>query len=1195
MTIAAVGSISINMFNGVQLKATDLENAFIMSPLVGYSLRMGRDPTPQQTPQEELKESQAFLTAKLKKYFADRGIDNPDLSLASCSYGEKEDEKEPCLILPFEPISCRWYRSRSPDKGSEWILIQRDDKKPQNVLPLTMLLRMHLVKCEFVLDDNNTYSLFTDNPIGRQPDDLCLPFPLDPIIAGLPLEGSLISLIPLPLPTRAAWLRKTETIAEDVTSILLTNQDIGFVITCLLQPYCPNYPRVAFATVFVETEVVDPILPTVSGVSFPDSIIEGVKINFTRKMFPDREGESQILIERARGITEEWFLVAELKPDDFSYVPARDDAGHYLRVSYAPVTAEGVVGQTVYFYSKSRVLPTLPVFTNAVIGGLPKTNFTLCGVADYKGGRQGHSSYNWYFSGVPITSQNIKQLKLVASNTQTFTIPDDFKDGYLACEMVPVREDEVVGEAVYAALTDPIIEDDPPAEFPYELPKAITSGIELKFKEQVQFYVSSTKGFCGFTEVKRGTSLVIRDNWVGRMLRIVTNECDLIVGKILPAVPNVQSVRISAPNGYKCGETLFVNIQAQYLKPDRYEVIWMRCIDDIEKAVAFNTREYRLDPYDIGFTIKVRVTPFDDNFRYFEPTESDFSPIVTISTPLKAPIITGICRENHSITVRYGKEFDEINWLRSDVKDKWIDTKVKTEEYVLQSADVGHYLRAQIRIGKSILIATTQKAISPQKLSGKYIEEISDIYEGKVLTPDINKLKKVIIQPDPIYKWERSLKPNPTENDWIEVGNELSYTVTKEDVGCQIRFTYSLRHSYQNKVRVGKPTTINYGEVKKTEFSIKQNDKGNIECVGNFNDKEYKFSYFAWYTDSNGSPRRLGKKSETEFTPPSNIAGLEIYAIYCQIASDGTEGEQIRSSNKLLVKPFPAIESVDLLVKDGIVKVGEPVKCKAICTKGTIPKYQWYRTLINQDFKEIPDATHQEYVPVPDDRDCYLCCVVLPTNKKGWIGEQREAITATPVEETFQLVPQINHLNKKPMYWTGAILGTNLNVEVSWERENKDGIWIIVHDGIDYHISCNDIGLRIRAAINDLETKPSPTIVINPDIGSFVNATLRAKSFPFKARATHGTTSWDFFANESGLTMKSKNAKNDKFSRWSQVQISGIDGTHDEIELWMDASTKFQIVPLLNDDRRYKKIVRDNARDFIVYTTQQFISKFGND
>jgi hypothetical protein len=76
-----------------------------------------------------------------------------------------------------------------------------EDTNAPNILPVTELLQMHMVKCEFVLAGLE-FAIYTDYPVGRKAGDFNLPFPLDPGITGIPVEGSLVSMIPLEVPAR---------------------------------------------------------------------------------------------------------------------------------------------------------------------------------------------------------------------------------------------------------------------------------------------------------------------------------------------------------------------------------------------------------------------------------------------------------------------------------------------------------------------------------------------------------------------------------------------------------------------------------------------------------------------------------------------------------------------------------------------------------------------------------------------------------------------------------------------------------------------------------------------------------------------------------------------------------------------------------------------------------------------------------
>jgi hypothetical protein len=228
-----------------------------------------------------------------------------------------------------------------PDKnGREWVAIP--NAKSQR-LALTMALRLHLIRCDFSLQGKR-FSLYLDKPIESKAGDLNLPVPLLPQIEGRFIEGSFVSLLPLPVPIHVAWIRESVTVAKNCSSFILSDDDVGHSLACLLQPYCPKFPRLAFSTTFHTTEAVAPLLPVVVGIEWPEQVIEGVKVQFRYTVFPNCEGQSQVFIERANTPSSEWIPVVMLTPASLWYTPTNADAHHFLRVSYTPVLEHGVSG-----------------------------------------------------------------------------------------------------------------------------------------------------------------------------------------------------------------------------------------------------------------------------------------------------------------------------------------------------------------------------------------------------------------------------------------------------------------------------------------------------------------------------------------------------------------------------------------------------------------------------------------------------------------------------------------------------------------------------------------------------------------------------------------------------------------------------------------------------------------------------------
>ena len=523
LTIQAFGSIRLASFNREGITESDMTKAFSMSPIVGHALRCGRDPVVAEDGDEN-KKSQQWMTRRLRDVV---NLETEELPISL--QVPNPDDEEQVIRLPFEQAKVTaWMMDRWNDKnGIEWIPIPgtENKKKLSTSIQVITAMRLRLIRCDFMIDDV-PLSMYTEEPVGRRRKELSLPYPLTPVIVGVPVEGSTVAMTPLWAPCRVAWVRESETIAQDVEQVVLTAKDVNHSIAVLLQPHCPDFPDVVFSTVFQTTELVAPLMPLVTGVRWPSEVLEGVTIQFSREFTPDREGQSQILVERSASMSGEWLLVTQMESTEMVYTPSNSDVDMYLRISYTPVTDDNIIGKTVYFYAADKVKPTYPVFKNPVIGGVPKTHYPLVALADYSGGVKGPCSYNWYFSKSPIDTKKghtNPKLKLVAKNTQYFTPDVHMADGYLACLMVPVRNDEVFGDPVFVATDSPILLDDPPKPLPKFECKEVVVGKTLHFPFTVDVLLSKTSGFCGFDVLKTGSTFTPREKHIGRIARFVSD------------------------------------------------------------------------------------------------------------------------------------------------------------------------------------------------------------------------------------------------------------------------------------------------------------------------------------------------------------------------------------------------------------------------------------------------------------------------------------------------------------------------------------------------------------------------------------------------------------------------------------------------------------------------------------------------
>ena len=537
LVYAAVGSLNLKEINSQEVTSELIKSAFDLSPLVAFSLRQGRPLGEYESYQEELNAAQSFLTKDLVEY--SKSETTPKLSI-------KQIKGSYYLTLPFKCNDIKWFKSQAPnDKGKDWIPISPPDAKNPDIFPVTMPIRLHLVKCEFTLKDK-TFTVYTDDLVGRESKDLALPYPIDPIIAGTPVEGSLITILPFPYNARVAWIKDGEVLAEETDSIILTANEIGKSVACVLQPYSPLDKTLSFSAIFIPTGTIAALKPIVTGITFPESILEGQLLTFDKKMNPDREGDSKITIERSISQYGEWIVVAELSKDNLTYTPNCYDVGKYLRITYCPITTEGTTGEIYYFYSKCKVLPTMPTFKNPVIGGVNKTWHPLIALADYSGGIKGNCKYEWYCSKRPIdVKRGLKgsNLMRLPGDTQLIIPDQKYTDCYIAVLMIPVRIDEVVGEPKFVATDTPLLLEDEPKPMD-NMPSEVFVGKTIHFPTPVEIYLSKPTGFCGFDLLKTGQTYTPRDKHLGRFVRIVTENHDSILGEIKPAKPVIVSVEL---------------------------------------------------------------------------------------------------------------------------------------------------------------------------------------------------------------------------------------------------------------------------------------------------------------------------------------------------------------------------------------------------------------------------------------------------------------------------------------------------------------------------------------------------------------------------------------------------------------------------------------------------------------------------
>jgi hypothetical protein len=226
-------------------------------------------------------------------------------------------------------------------------------------------------------------------------------------------------------------------------------------------------------------------------------------------------------------------------------------------------------------------------------------------------------------------------------------------------------------------------------------------------------------------------------------------------------------------------------------------------------------------------------------------------------------------------------------------------------------------------------------------------------------------------------------------------------------------------------------------------------------------------------------------------------------------------------------------------------------------------------------------ATEADYVPDDSDLGFYLACEVEPVSAAGWRGKPVSGQAAAPVE-----APEGKLLILPTEYATGTELTTNSGAVVTWERDDG-GNWVFVRDSESYLLTANDIGLKLRATLKKHVTDPTVPIGIKADLISYLRAVIRAKTLKFVGEMSRGGLTWNVIVDEAGIVLKSKGTP-DKMGKWATVKCNAVQGTRDEMLLFLDASAKFMMKPNLSNDARLSKAIGIHTRDFVVAAIDHF-------
>jgi hypothetical protein len=234
-----------------------------------------------------------------------------------------------------------------------------------------------------------------------------------------------------------------------------------------------------------------------------------------------------------------------------------------------------------------------------------------------------------------------------------------------------------------------------------------------------------------------------------------------------------------------------------------------------------------------------------------------------------------------------------------------------------------------------------------------------------------------------------------------------------------------------------------------------------------------------------------------------------------------------------------------------------------------------------------------EFTITTEELGFFILCQVIAIHSRGRKSPPFITSTQTRVERCKTILSIVYPgdpptLTSPEHVTTGMVLTTNVPKPrasdglVKWQRE-VDGQWIDVLTMNQFLVTASDVGSRIRVtAKGDRISQPTKIIELAPTIKPHARVAIKSLSFRFRAVNKSSPGTWTMTGNSNGLTIKSTSGAA-RAARWNSIKCESVPGTVDEILLWIDAGTKFPLVPSLSDDPRLESILgSNNVRDYVV-------------
>ena len=668
LTVAAVGSLHLESVNGKELVQSEFEEAFRLSPIVGYALRRGRSP--------ELYENEKAVS----------------VSFLSSEEPLRVRNMGGCLVLRCpRDGNVKWYQSA--DREDEWELLDCTAK----TIPVTPLMNCHLVKCVCENDDG-VFEYYTEDAIGDV-NVAVAPFPVIPAIVGNPSVGSLlIASSTQSCASKVRWLVNGVKVGDGRT-LEITQEMESKKVTAEIRPYSIKFPDVIFGAVSNEVQI-EPCdqakLLKLEIKSIPE---EDKDLLIEYETFPPGMN-LDVVLEKADDIDKPYSEIAKLRGT--TYQPVLKDVGKFLRASAK------VGGRVFYVYCDKPVARCPPKIRRAVIAGSCKIHHPLLVLVEFSDGVEREWECSWY------TQNGSDGAKTdVNKKGKLFVPPPEMENCYLIAQI-----SAKFGKAIqqFSVRSERSLEASPP---PLEIPgqEVPTEDTKLTMMHTGKWSLSNLDAPDGFEMVVESDAYTPKGADIGKYLRFTSDMIDTILGQVQPSMSPIQQVSLVCESD-TVGSILKTVLTFYPGRNTEATIRWIRCSrSGKDTIVQEGNMDYIVSTEDIGSKIKVRAFVGEESTA----KESEFTPIIKRGM-FQTTAIAGQCKAGMDLTALTPAK---VEWFH-----EFDDTPIFTGKVLhLTYMDVGHKIRMKVtKKGKAVYNELTAEEVVQDPVFENQTINLSDVF-----------------------------------------------------------------------------------------------------------------------------------------------------------------------------------------------------------------------------------------------------------------------------------------------------------------------------------------------------------------------------------------------------------------------------------------------------------------------------------